>query len=63
MLEEVAGHATEVVEVVASPYASAAGTDGMIFSEMDAPAAAELMGPIAHQEAAEAIAPVLQRLM
>ena len=63
MMEEIAPLATEVVEVVASPYASAAGTDGMIFSEMDAPAAAELMGPIAHQEAAEAIAPVLQRLM
>ena len=63
MMEEIAPLATEVIEVVASPRACAAGTEGMIFSEMDAPAAAEVMGPIAHAEAAAAVSAALQRML
>ncbi len=55
MLNDVAAHATAVVEVVGSPEARKAGTDGMLFSEMDAVAAAEMLNPMVHQEAADAL--------
>ena len=54
---------TEVVEVAASPQALARGTEGMIFSPLEAPAAAGLMGPLAHQEVADVLGPCLQRMM
>ena len=63
MVEEIAPLATELVEVVASPYANTARTDGMVYSDLDEPAASELLGPIAHEEAADAIVPVLKRLL
>ena len=63
MVEELRPHATEVVEVLASKQACAAGTDGMVFSQMEAMAAAEMLGPLAHQEAADAVTQALQRLL
>ena len=63
MLEEVSPLAHQVVEVAASPRARAAGRDGMIFAEMDAPAAAQLLGPVAHEEAARALCPVIRPLL
>ena len=63
MLSDVAEDATEVVEVVASRTAMAAGTDGMVFADLDAPAAAELMGPKAHEEAASAVISAVGRLL
>lgn len=47
------------VEVCASPAALAAGTDGMIFAKVEESAAAELLGPMAHAEAAGALSEVL----
>lgn len=48
------------VEAVASAAALSLGTDGMVFNEMESPAARCLMGPAAHGEAAQQIASVLQ---
>lgn len=56
-------HAARFVEVVPSAKARAEGTRGMIFNEMDAPAAAGLPGPLAHREVAEALRAPLQDLM
>lgn len=50
---------TEVVEV-AAPQPE--GAFGMIFSEMEEPAAKEMLGPVAHEMAAKALVPVLQKL-
>lgn len=55
MIEELRPIATDILEVVTSQRAREAGTAGMLFNEMDAPAAAEMMGPIGHQEAADAL--------
>lgn len=55
MLNDVAQHATAVVEVVASPEAQKAGTEGMLFSEMDAAVAEEMLGPMVHRQAADAL--------
>ncbi len=52
MIEEVASLAADYVEVVASAKALASGTQGMMFSDMEALAARKLMGPKAHGEAA-----------
>ncbi|WP_375689247.1 DUF6473 family protein [Pseudooceanicola sp. LIPI14-2-Ac024] len=45
----------EVIDATVSPAALARGTEGMVFSEIEAPAASEVMGPAAHAEAAERI--------
>lgn len=62
MIEDVREAATELVEVCASRDALAAGTEGMVYATLEAPAAAELLGPAAHEEAAAALAPVLGAL-
>jgi hypothetical protein len=61
MLEVLRPLVSATVEVVASPEARAAGTEGMVFSELEAPAAAELPGPRVHEETAAALIPVLAR--
>lgn len=63
MLELLRPLVTELVEVTASPAALAQGTQGMIFAPMEAPAAAGMLGPVSHQEAANRLRPVLTRLM
>ncbi|MDP5334807.1 MAG: DUF6473 family protein [Paracoccaceae bacterium] len=63
MIEDLRPLVTQVVEVAASPQALARGTEGMVFSPLEAPAAAGLMGPAAHQEVAEVLAPLLQAMM
>ncbi|MCX7558673.1 DUF6473 family protein [Sulfitobacter sp. F26204] len=62
MMDEIAPFATHVVEVVASPAALAEGTERMIFDELDFLAASELLGPKAHQEAADALIDVLNNM-
>ena len=49
--------------VVASPAAQAQGTRGMVFAQMEAPAAGHIMGPAAHGEAADAVSRSLARLL
>ncbi len=63
MIEEIRPYVTEVVEVVASAAAIAQGTEGMKFSSMEQPAAQDLMGPAAHEEAAQALLEPLSRLI
>ncbi|MEM7753079.1 MAG: DUF6473 family protein [Pseudomonadota bacterium] len=60
MLDELAPHASAYVEVIATPEAMASGTDGMVFSQLEAMAAAEMLGPKAHGELAQQLGPVLQ---
>lgn len=55
--------ATELVEVVASPEALSAGTEGMVFADMDEAAAQTMLGPQLHREVADALLPALRRLI
>lgn len=63
MVEDLRDRAHLVVEVTASLGAVAAGTRGMVFSEFEAGAARKLLGPVAHQEVAQALVPVIRDLM
>lgn len=60
MIQAISNDDVHVVEVCASPEACAAGTLGMVFTELEATAAVELMGPAAHAEAAQALVPALR---
>ncbi|MDF3416166.1 hypothetical protein HKX54_16970 [Sulfitobacter sp. M57] len=62
MMDEITPLATEVIEVVATDTALAQGTQGMIFDEMDVMAASEMLGPLAHQQAADALIEVIGKL-
>ncbi|MCD1626811.1 DUF6473 family protein [Seohaeicola saemankumensis] len=62
MLETLRPLVTALVEVTASPSALAQGTRGMVFSPLEAPAAAGMLGPLAHQEAVGQLRPVLTAL-
>lgn len=53
MIEKLRPQVADVVEVVASPAALAQGTKGMVFSDLEAPAAKGMLGPAAHEEAAQ----------
>lgn len=61
MVEVLKPDVEAVVEVVASPAALAARTEGMVFSQMEAAAAESQLSVAHHNEAAEALAPVLAR--
>ncbi|WP_371225968.1 DUF6473 family protein [Roseovarius sp. 2305UL8-3] len=63
MLDAVRGRAAAVVKVCASPLVKAQGTAGMVFSELEANAAAELLGPMAHEEAAKALVPIIKKTL
>lgn len=63
MIDGLKGHAADYVQVVASKDAIDAGTEGMVFSELEAPAAKQVLGPIAHAEAAAALSPVISDLV
>lgn len=63
MIDAVRDFATDVVEVVASDAAVAAGTRGMVYGELEEPAAREMLGPVAHAEAAKALCPSLAELI
>ncbi|MEO9894745.1 MAG: DUF6473 family protein [Paracoccaceae bacterium] len=63
MLDEVTSKVAAYVEVIASPKAVNLGTSEMVFSEMEEPAAQTLLGPAAHREVSEKLAPVLQGLL
>lgn len=63
MIEKIRPFATEVIEVTASSTAIKAGVEGMVYNQMEAPAAAEMMGPKAHYEAATVLSGALERLL
>ena len=59
MLDAIAPHAAATVTAVISPEARARGTYGMQFQPMEEATAASLPGPLAHDEAAAAVFPLL----
>ncbi|MBS0563864.1 MAG: hypothetical protein JSR87_05125 [Proteobacteria bacterium] len=61
MVEAIRPLATDFVRVEPSADARAAGTLGMSYPELDAPAAVQLPGPCIHAEIAGALAPVIER--
>ena len=63
MLNDVRPNVTELVEVIPSAAAIDAGQHGMIFSQMETPVAREMMGPVVHEEVADALQPVLQEML
>lgn len=63
MIEGLRDMVTDIVEVVPSPEALAAGTDGMVFSQAEVPAAREMMGPASHEEAATALKAALRPML
>lgn len=63
MIEAVRPFVTEIVEVVPSDRALKEGTDRMVFTALETPAAKELLGVTAHEEAAVALAEPLRRLL
>jgi hypothetical protein len=63
MIERTRPLAAGLIEVVASPSTCALGTEGMVFSQMEAPVAKHLLGPAAHQEAAAAVVKCVRTLL
>lgn len=61
MIERLRPRVRDVIEVVASPRALARGVKGMVFTEFEAPAAQGMLGPTAHDEAAQALLGKLRR--
>ncbi|MEB8387882.1 DUF6473 family protein [Rhodobacteraceae bacterium KMM 6894] len=59
MLEMLHPKVLQVVEVTASAAALSYGTRGMVFSEFEGNIASEIMGPAVHEEAAEALSPLI----
>ncbi|HCQ67034.1 MAG TPA: hypothetical protein DIU07_18645 [Rhodobacteraceae bacterium] len=62
MLHEVMPYAAATVEVVIDARAIEDGFAGLVYSEMEAPAARGMLGTVAHERAAEALAPVLDAI-
>lgn len=62
MIDEVTSMVTKVVQVNVSPEAANGGTQGMVFGELDAPAAQQMLSPLAHEEAAAALVGAIQTL-
>ena len=63
MIEAVTPYAARVVEVVVPPEDVAGGREGMIYSDLEAPAADEMLGVRAHELATGALSPVLKDLL
>lgn len=63
MLDKVLPFATDLVEVVVSPEEIAEGQRGLVHDELEAPAAAAMLGTKAHEKAARELARVLPDLM
>ncbi|MEC3861501.1 DUF6473 family protein [Mesobacterium sp. TK19101] len=63
MVDRLTPRVDAVLDLTASDRALGRGTRGMVFAEGDSPAAERLMGPLAHQEAAQALAPVVLELL
>lgn len=63
MVDRIRPYADLVVEVTPSPAARQAGLAGMVFPPTEAPAAADMPGPRVHEEVAEALAPVIAKML
>lgn len=63
MIESIQNPRAKCLEVRASPRAQQAGLTGMVFAPIEENAASELLGPEAHEEAAEALVRALKPLV
>lgn len=63
MVDAIRPFATDFVRVTPTTAARLAGTAGMEFAALDAPAAAQMPGPAVHEEVAAALSPVLRRYL
>ncbi|WP_324751470.1 DUF6473 family protein [Roseovarius sp. Pro17] len=63
MLRALAGCTAGIVDATANSAARLSGTQGMVHSEFEAVAAAELLGPAAHDAAAEALLPIMRKYL
>ena len=63
MIEILRPLVTRYVEVVPTERALTRGTQGMVFSELEAPAAQSMLGPAVHREVAAALGPVVTRYL
>jgi len=63
MIAQISAGAAAVVTVTPSVAARAAATEGMCFAPLDGPIATQMPGPVVHQEVADALAPVLAKLL
>lgn len=63
MIRALRAHAAAYAEVVFSPQARAQGVAGMSFGPLDAPAAAQVPGPLAHREVANQLLPLIEDLI
>lgn len=63
LLDDLRPDVADIVEIVASPAAREEGLDDMIHAPMEAPAAAQLPGPLFHEETAQALARAVPRIL
>jgi Domain of unknown function (DUF6473) len=63
MISAIRPAAAAYAEAIISAEALSNGIEGMAFAPMEAPAAAGVPGPAAHQEIAELVLPILHRLL
>lgn len=63
MLEALRPRAAALLDQPLSAAALTAGTEGMVFADFEAAAAAEALSPAGHAEIAEALSPTLARLL
>ncbi|OIP85979.1 MAG: hypothetical protein AUK37_03530 [Rhodobacterales bacterium CG2_30_65_12] len=63
MLQQVAPYVSGLVEVVVSPEDVADGFQGLVYSDLEEPAARGLLGLTAHDKAARALHPVIDALL
>ncbi|MGH1330505.1 MAG: DUF6473 family protein [Paracoccaceae bacterium] len=63
MLDELRPLVKDIVEVVASEDEVEAGFERMVFADMDAPTAREMLGPIVHARAADALADSIAKML
>lgn len=59
MLNAIKNDADALIEIIADPQEIATGRARMIFSDLDRPAAREMLGPVVHERAADLIAQVI----
>jgi hypothetical protein len=62
MIDRLRPRVAAVIEVVASPAALTRGVKGMVYNEFEIAAAKGMLGPAAHEEAAQAVVEGLERL-
>ncbi len=62
MLNAIATPNTQLIEIVVSPWDIESGIQNMVFQTTEEPAAITMMGPIAHNRAADHLSQVLAEI-